>query len=79
MDIQAEKLNLVEKILNIRTETVIEKLNSILDSELIVGYTVEGKPLTKDAYTKRLEVAEAQLASGDFISQEELEKESETW
>lgn len=79
MDIQAAKLNLVEKILNVRNETIIEKLNSILDNELIVGYTAEGKPLTKEAYNKRLEVAEAQLASGDFISQEELEKESETW
>lgn len=79
MDIQAAKLDLVEKILNIRTETIIEKLNKILDKEMIVGYTVEGKPLTKKAYNKRLEKAEAQIASGNFITQEELEKESENW
>jgi hypothetical protein len=79
MDIQAAKLDLVEKILQIRTETIIEKLNDILDNEIIVGYTVEGKPLTKEAYNKRLEKAEAQIASGNFITQEEFERESENW
>jgi hypothetical protein len=79
MDIQAAKLDLVEKILQIRTETIIEKLNDILDNEIIVGYTVEGKPLTKEAYNKRLEKAEAQIASGNFIMQEEFERESENW
>jgi len=79
MDIQAAKLLLVEKILNVRTEEVIEKLNKILDKEMIVGYTTEGKPLTKKAYNKRLEKAEAQIASGNYLTQEELEKESENW
>lgn len=79
MDIQAAKLLLVEKILNVRTEEVIEKLNKILDKEIIVGYTTEGKPLTKKAYNKRLEKAEAQIASGNYLTQEELEKESENW
>jgi hypothetical protein len=79
MDIQAAKLDLVEKILNIRREDIIEKLNKILDKEMIVGYTTEGKPLTKKAYNKRLEKAEAQIASGNYLTQEELEKESENW
>ncbi|UTW68034.1 hypothetical protein KFE94_07950 [bacterium SCSIO 12643] len=79
MDIQAAKLLLVEKILNVRTEEVIEKLNKILDKEIIVGYTTEGKPLTKKAYNKRLKKAEAQIASGNYLTQEELEKESENW
>ena len=28
---------------------------------MIVGYTVEGKPLTKEAYNKRLQKAEEQI------------------
>lgn len=79
MDIQAAKLDLVEKILNIKTESIIEKLNNILDKEVIVGFTTDGKPLTKKAYNKRLEKAEAQIASGNYITQEEFEKESEKW
>ena len=46
---------------------------------MIAGYTTEGKPLTKKAYNKRLQKAEAQIQSGNYISQEEIEKESENW
>ena len=45
--------------------------SAILDNEIIVGYSVEGKPLTKKEYNKRLEKAEAQIASGKFLTQEE--------
>jgi hypothetical protein len=45
----------------------------------VVGYTVEGEPLTKESYNKRLETAEKQIRSGDYLTQEELEKESENW
>ena len=46
---------------------------------MVVGYTVEGKPLIKDLYNKRLQLAEEQLLSGEYITQEDLEKESENW
>jgi len=46
---------------------------------MIVGYTVEGKPLTKEAYNKRLQKAEEQIKSGDCFTQEQIEKESENW
>ena len=62
-----------------KTESIIEKINKILEKEMIVGYTVEGKPLTKKAYNKRLEKAEQEIASGNYVTQEELEKESENW
>jgi hypothetical protein len=50
-----------------------------LEDELIVGYTVEGEPLTKALYDLRISVAEEQLRSGQYSTQEELEKESENW
>lgn len=79
MNIQAAKLDIVQKILAVKTESVIEKINKILDKEIIVGYTVEGKPLTKAAYNKRLQKAEEQINSGNYISQEDLEKEVKSW
>jgi hypothetical protein len=79
MDLQTAKIGLVQKILGVKKESIIEKINLILDNEMTVAYTVEGKPLTLDAYNKRLEVAEKQMASGDFLSQDEIEKESENW
>jgi len=79
MDIQAAKIDLVQKILSVKTESIIEKLNNILEKEMIVGYTVEGKPLTKKAYNKRLEKAEQEIESGNYVTQEELEKEAVNW
>lgn len=79
MNLQATKLDVMQKILAVTTESIIEKINNILDKEMIVGYTVEGKPLTKDAYNKRLLKAETQIRKGNYVTQEEIEKESENW
>jgi hypothetical protein len=79
MDIQAAKLDIVQKILNVKTESLIEKINKILEKEMIVGYTVEGKPLTKKAYNKRLEKAEEDILNGRVTSSEELKEEMKNW
>jgi hypothetical protein len=79
MDIQAAKIDLVKKILSVKTESIIEKLNQILEKEMIVGYTVEGKPLTKKAYNKMLEKGEQDVLNGRVTSSEELKKEMKNW
>jgi len=79
MDLQATKLDVMQKIMGVSTPSLLEKINNILDSEMIVAYTVEGKPLTKAMYNERLHLAEQQLQSGEFITQEDIEKEAEDW
>jgi hypothetical protein len=58
---------------------MIYAMAAVYDKEEIVAYTTSGKPLTKKDYNQRLEKAENQIASGEYISQEELEKEAENW
>ena len=79
MGLQAAKLNLVQKILSLDQESIIKKIDDILESEMIVGYTVEGRPLTKTEYNQRMAIAERQLRNGEIIRQEDLERESENW
>ena len=79
MDIQAVKLGVLQKIMGVTKPSLLEKIDKILDSEMIVGYTVEGEPLTKKLYNKRLKIAEAQIQSGEYQTQEEVEKEVENW
>ena len=79
MSLQAAKLSLVQKILSLKQESVIKKIDEILENEMIVGYTVEGNPLTKAEYNLRIATAEQQLRNGEIISQEDLERESEDW
>lgn len=79
MDIQTVKLNLLQKLMGVSNAALLEKIEKMLDKEMIVGYTVDGRPLTKVAYDNRLKKAEEQIKAGRFITQEDLEKESENW
>lgn len=65
MGLQASKLSLVQKILSLNQESVIDKIDELLEREMIVGYTVDGKPLTKAAYNERIAIAEKQLQNGE--------------
>jgi len=49
------------------------------ENTLIVGYTAKGKPITKIELKNRVKAASIRVKSGDFISQEEIEKEVENW
>lgn len=79
MDIKATKLDVMQKIMSVSTPSLLEKINNILDNEMIVAYTVDGIPLTKAMYNERLHLAEQQLLSEEYTSQEDLEKEAENW
>jgi hypothetical protein len=79
MDLKTAKINVMQKIMTVSKASLLDKINNILDEEMIVGYTTDGKPLTKDQYNERFLVAEKQIKSGKYISQEDLEKEIEHW
>jgi hypothetical protein len=79
MGLQSSKISLVQKILSVDQESIIKKIDDILDQEMIVGYTADGQSLTKNQYNERLAVAEKQLREGKVIDQEDLERESEDW
>jgi len=79
MDIQTLKLDLVQKLLSVKKASVLDKITQILDKEIIVAYTTDGKPLTKAQYLKDLEAAELEIDSGDFFTQSEVEKLSSKW
>ena len=79
MDLKTTKLDVMKKIMGVSTPSLLEKINKILDNEMIVAYTVDGKPLTKAMYNQRLHLAEQQLQSGEYTTQENLEKEAENW
>jgi hypothetical protein len=45
----------------------------------ITGYKNDGLPITKENHLERVKSASQRVKSGDFITQEELEKEIEFW
>ena len=79
MDLQTIKIDVLQKIMGVSRVSLLDKISKILDKEMVVGYTVEGEPLTKESYNKRLQTAEKQILAGEYLTQEDLEKESENW
>ena len=79
MDLKAVKLEVIQKIMNVSTGSLLEKIDKLLEEEMIVGYTAKGEPLTKKDYNLWLEKAEQQIASGDYTTQEDLKREAKNW
>lgn len=74
MDIQATKLDLLQRILSLGKESLLLKIKELIDSEMIVGYSTAGVPLTKDEYNKKLDKASKEIKDGKFYIHEEVEK-----
>jgi len=61
-------------------DEMYEKMHSRLEGdEVIVGYRASGMPITKSQFVQDIKEAERQIERGEFVSLEDLEKESEEW
>jgi len=45
----------------------------------IVAYTTAGKPITKNEYVEQINIGLRQIENGEMITDDELQKEIETW
>ncbi len=81
MDIQAEKLHLIEELTRIQDIHIIEQIKQLLKQKNnpVVGYEINGDPITRKQLVKRIEEAEKRMDNGEYVTQEDLEKESENW
>jgi hypothetical protein len=81
MDIQAEKLHLIEELTRVQDIHIIEQIKELLKQKNnpIVGFEIDGNPITRKQLIKRIEEAETRIDNGEYITQQDLEKESENW
>lgn len=71
-------------LINTADEQYLESLSYLVESKKvvkgdIVAYTVQGEPLTKEMYVKKVKKTEASVKAGNFTTIEDLEKEVENW
>ncbi|WP_211324115.1 hypothetical protein [Echinicola strongylocentroti] len=66
-----------EELLNAYLKIIERGLHSSGDP--IVGYTTKGEVLTKSKLVDRVRAASERVKSGQYTTQEDLEKESENW
>jgi hypothetical protein len=45
----------------------------------VVGYNVDGSPISQEDLKKRVKAASKRVKAGNYITQEDLEKEVENW
>ena len=81
MDIQSEKLLLIEELLQVRDIGMIEQIRALLNRESnpIVGFEANGKAIKRKDFIATIEQAEKEFKEGKYQTIEELEKESESW
>lgn len=73
MNIQAEKLELMELLLKTESESVLKKVRSVFKS---LGNTDR---TTLEQYNKEIEAAEKRIKKGKFTKHSDVERESEKW
>ena len=58
---------------------IVFALSKEYNQNKIIGYNIDGSSITKEDLKKRVNAASKRVKSGDFIRQEELNKEVENW
>ncbi len=77
-----ELRNTLKDDINEADERLLYILKAVVESYRendIIAYTVDGQPMTKKQYSQELVDAEAEIARGEFTTQEDLENEAENW
>jgi hypothetical protein len=77
-----ELRNDIKQYINVADERLLKVVKAVMESywdEEIVAYTVDGKPLNKKMYAQELQNGLNEINEGNFISQEDLEIESDKW
>lgn len=72
----------VLEYINTADERLLKVVKAVIESYQesdIVAYTIDGMPLTTTNYKQDLEEAKAEIRRGEYISQEDLEIESNNW
>lgn len=64
MSIEQHKTKIIQKVQSIQDEKILDEIDTVLNGNFIVGYTIEGKPLTKSEYINRIESISESVANG---------------
>lgn len=70
------KINLTQRILNVNDTKILKKIAALLDSENVVGYDMEGNPISEKEYVTDIHESLRLLNEGklETYSSEEVKK-----
>ena len=64
MNIEAYKNQIIKKLIDIQDRSILKKIDAILDGDVIVARTIEGKSLTKSQYVEHIESVGESVSDG---------------
>lgn len=64
MNLEQHKTKIIQKVQNIQDEKLLDDLDTFLNGDYIVAYTIDGKPLTKNQYVNHIESISESIANG---------------
>lgn len=80
MDIQLEKYALIEELTKVKDVNLIRAMKKMLQKrDEIVGYKSDGSSIAQSEMQSDILDAKNRILSGEFTTQEDMEKESESW
>lgn len=82
VDVRAEVHQMIDKADYVLLEAIyamLEVYQKHQAEQTVVGYEADGKPITAASLEEQASKAITQVKQGEYISLEELEKESEQW
>lgn len=79
MNIAVKKVEIIEWLVQLKDEQLLDKVEKLKKQSIKEAYESRLRPMSAKAYKAMLEQAENDFKQGRVISQERLEKESETW
>ncbi|CAN5254899.1 hypothetical protein BH09BAC1_BH09BAC1_09800 [soil metagenome] len=83
MSIKQQKQRIIEQVTSIEDTEVLRQIEDLLGSSIVkepvVAYGAKGEPMTKKDFIQAILESKEDLANGDYLSQEDFEKESESW
>ena len=78
MDVQSEKLHLIEQLLRVQDVEIIQKMKDGLNGSAI-GYDAEGHSITQAELVSRAEDSNKAIAEGDTKTTEQIRANMKNW
>lgn len=76
MNTEALKINITQRILNLNNNKILEKIAKLLDKENVIGFDMDGNPISEKEYVDDIHNALHLLAEGklETYSSEEVKR-----
>ncbi len=86
MNVQAEKLQLIEWLVQLQDVNLLRRVKELMQHDQenasetdIIGYRAGGEAITVADLKAKITSAEEQIDRGEYLTVEQLRKESEQW